>query len=103
MLDLTAMVVLRLWRVLADRAVLAAPGLEKPCDGEDERGRCAPDCGLRYGVGHAMTFQELCDADDGERYRENRQKALDPKSSTQGILLVRSNAGIKRRRSRPLE
>jgi hypothetical protein len=92
MLDLTAMVVLHLWRILADRAVPAAPGLEKPSDGKDERGRCAPDCSLRYGIGHAMSFQELSDADDSERSRENNQKALDPKSSAQEILLVRSNA-----------
>jgi hypothetical protein len=38
-----------------------------------------------------MIFQELSDADDGERSRENSEKALDPRSSTQEILPARSN------------
>lgn len=99
MLDLTAMVVLHLGRVLADCAVLAALGLEEPCNNEDERGSRAPDCSLRYGVENGLTFQELSDANDGKGSNENSQKALNPKASTQELLPVRSNTRIEPRAS----
>ena len=101
MLDLAARVLLHFGRVLADCAVLAAFGLEEPRDGEDERGHGAPNCTVRCGIGYAMALQELGDADDCERSHEDSKKALYPESSAQGIPLVRSNAEVKRRRSRP--
>jgi hypothetical protein len=55
-LDLAAMVLLHLRSVLADCAVLAAPGLKESSDGEEECGQRSPNCTLRGGISKAAAF-----------------------------------------------
>jgi hypothetical protein len=71
-------------RVLAERAMLSAPGLEESGNGKHGCRNGAPDRRLHCCVIQTMALGQLNGANNGERPRQYNNEASDPKCGAHG-------------------